>query len=338
MVFDMTASTNSRKLMLLNPEFPKDINTTVIRGQTVSATFEAKILEHGRPADYTYQWYVNGTAVDGATGESYTKDDLTDTATYSVYCEVTNKKGTAQTRTATLNVEQYYTPVLNSSYPSDVAIEDGKSVTCNIEITTDGNPKDYTYQWYKNGSAVSGATGSSYTFTPDSTEKPNVYCEVKNSAGTVTSRTATITVIQYLYKEGNLYSSVSGGWNTVKDDNGTITFKEGYINKTYVGAEKRFTSIYSGKAINVTYYDKLVMNVNSTDTTYAINVGLCKSPSKSTTVSTVSANMAAQAGSKKVSSTRFDIVVDISTLSGNYYVQDYTGGASYHIFNIRLER
>ena len=338
MLFDMTANNNVRKLMVLNPEFPKDVTTTVIRGQTASATFETQILEHGKPAEYTYQWYVNGNAVEGATGESYTKDDLTDTATYSVCCEVTNKKGTVQTRIATLNVEQYYTPVLNSSYPSDVTIENGKSVTCNVEIATDGNPKDYTYQWYKNGSAVSGATGSSYTFTPGSTEKPDVYCEVTNSAGTVTSRTATITVIQYLYKEGNLYSSVSGGWNTVKEDNGTITFKEGYINKTYVGVEKRYSSIYSGKAINVTNYDKLVMTVNSTDTTYAINVGLCKSPSKSTTVSTVSANMAAQAGSKKVSSTRFDIVVDISTLSGNYYVQDYTGGASYHIFNIRLER
>ena len=341
MVFDMTASTNSRKLMLLNPEFPKDINTTVIRGQTVSATFEVKILEHGRPADYTYQWYVNGTAVDGATGESYTKDDLTDTATYFVYCEVTNKKGTAQTRTATLNVEQYYTPVLNSSYPSDVAIEDGKSVTCNIEIATDGNPKDYTYQWYKNGSAVSGATGSSYTFTPGSTEKPNVYCEVKNSAGTVTSRTATITVIQYLYKEGNLYSSVSGGWDTNKAKNGTITFKETYINKTYEGdptTSFKYTSIYSKKAINATNYNKLVMNVNSTDTTYAIHIGLCKSPSKSTVVNEVEANMAAESLSKKISSTRFDIVVDISKLSGNYYVQEYTGGASYHIFNIRLER
>lgn len=338
MVFDMTASTNSRKLMLINPEFPKDVTTTVIRGQTASATFEAKILKHGRPAEYTYQWYVNGTTAEGATGENYTMDNLTDSATYSVYCEVTNKKGTVRTRTATLEVEQYYTPVLNSNYPANVAIENGKSVTCEVMIATDGNPKDYTYQWYKNGSAVSGATGSSYTFTPGTTEKPNVYCEVTNSAGTVTSRTATITVIQYLYKEGDLCSGVSGGWNTVKADNGTITFKEGYINKTYSTVEKRYTSIYSGKAIDVTNYDKLVMNVNSTDTTYAINVGLCKSPSESTAVSTVSANMAAQAGSKKVSSAKFDIAVDISNLSGNYYVQDYTGGASYHIFNIRLER
>jgi hypothetical protein len=334
----MTASTNSRKLMLINPEFPKDVTTTVIRGQTASATFEAKILEHGRPAEYTYQWYVNDLSIPGATGESYTLTGLGETVTSTVFCEVTNKKGTVRTRTATLNVEQYYTPVLNSSYPQNVTVENGKSVTCNVSIATAGNPDSYTYQWYKNGIAVSGATSSSYTFTPSSSEKPTVYCTVTNSAGTVTSRTATITVVLYLYKQGDLCTSVSGGWKSQKADNGTITFKEDYVNKTYSGSDLRYTSIYSGKAISVTNYSKLIMRINSTDTTYAINIGLCKSPSTSTTVATVADNMAARAGTKTVSSSQFDISVDISSLSGNYYVQEYTGGASYHIFNIRLER
>ena len=329
MLFDLTANSNVRKLMILDENYPKDVSTTVIKGNTTSATFEAVIAEHGKPAEYTYQWYVDDEAVEGATEFTFTKDGLSETKTYTVYCEVTNKKGTIRTRTATLNVEQYYTPVLNSSYPANATIENGKSVTCKVTIATDGNPKDYTYQWYKNGSAVSGATGSSYTFTPGSTEKPTVYCKVTNSAGTVTSRTATITIIQYLYKEGNLYSSISGGWDTNKAKNGTITFKETYINKTYDGdptTSFKYTSIYSKKAINVTNYNKLVMNVSSFDTTYAIHIGLCKSPSKSTVVNEVEANMAAESLSKKVSSTRFDIVVDISKLSGNYYVQEYTGG------------
>ena len=191
MVFDMTASTNSRKLMLLNPEFPKDITTIVTRGQTASVTFEAKILEHGRPADYTYQWYVNETPVQGATDAVYIRDVSESSDSEKVYCAVSNKKGTLNTRVANLTV--LYTPVLNESYPSNATVDTGKSVTCSVTIKEDGNPASYTYQWYKNGSKISGATSSSYTFTPNAVGSTTFYCEVTNSAGTVTSRTATIT-------------------------------------------------------------------------------------------------------------------------------------------------
>lgn len=213
MVFDMTASTNSRKLMLINPEFPKDVTTTVIRGQTASATFEAKILEHGRPAEYTYQWFVDGVAVEGATDFSFTKDDLTDSATYSVYCEVSNKKGTVATRVATLDVTQLYTPTLDPNYPQNITIAIHNSITCKVAFTEEGNPAECTYQWYKDGSAISGATKSSYTFTPTDAATIKLYCEVTNSVGIVRSRTATVNVTYlYLFNSGDQCTDITGGW------------------------------------------------------------------------------------------------------------------------------
>jgi hypothetical protein len=53
-----------------------------------------------------------------------------------------------------------------------------------------------SYQWYKNGAAVSGATASSYT-TPATTSADNgatFYVVVSNSYGSATSSAATLTV------------------------------------------------------------------------------------------------------------------------------------------------
>ena len=62
-------------------------------------------LVDGKPAEYTYQWYVNNSAVSGATSSTYTKTGLTSVDTYSVYCNVTNKAGTVKSRVATLAVK-----------------------------------------------------------------------------------------------------------------------------------------------------------------------------------------------------------------------------------------
>ena len=216
MLFDLSANTSARKLMILDANYPKDVSKTVIKGNTTSATFEVRIAEDGKPAEYTYQWYVNDKVVSGATGASYTMSDLYETATYKIFCKVTNKKGTVTSRTATLKVTQYYTPTLNGSYPENASVTVHDSVTLSAVISTHGNPKDYTYQWYKNGSAISGATGSTYTYTTSGVGSATFYCKVKNTAGTVTTRTATVTAnALYLFKNGDECAGVTGGWGWV---------------------------------------------------------------------------------------------------------------------------
>ena len=190
----------SYELPVLDANYPQDVNLTVIEGNTTSATFNVSIEVAGKPAEYTYQWYVNGSAVSGATNASYTKSDLSSSATYSVYCEVTNKAGVVTSRVATLKVDQYYTPTLNNSYPANTSktyITGGTaSASFSVIVATAGNPSNYTYQWYVNNSAVSGATGSTYNWS--GTEGTyNIYCKVTNAAGSVDSRTATLSVTRY---------------------------------------------------------------------------------------------------------------------------------------------
>ena len=317
---NLRRSGNPKKLPILNANYPQDVTTTVIKGNTTSATFTAVISEAGNPASYTYQWYVNGSAVSGATGSSYTMSGLSETAAYSVYCEITNKAGTVQTRAASLKVTQYYTPVLNTSYPANVTgATVGGSATFKVTIATAGNPASYTYQWYVNGSAVNGATGATYTRSNLTLGTYTVYCKVTNAAGTAQSRTATLTCTkQYLYNSGDLCTSLTGGWvvkNKATFTNGASYFTAKESDEDYVGY------IGTSKTIDLT-------KINSIKITYSFNGGNSSAglfvqnttfPTTGTT--SWSKNVAFVQTTKTGSlSTYTTVTLDTSALSGFYTV------------------
>lgn len=87
-------------------------------------------------------------------------------------------------------------PVLDSSLPTDVSISATNSATFKVSILKDGMPKEYTYQWYEDGEAIPEANADTYTrnTTKNDGGKHMIYCTVTNKAGTITSRTATLTV------------------------------------------------------------------------------------------------------------------------------------------------
>ena len=79
----------SYKLPTLDSSYPKDV--TVTAALSGSTSFSVSIAEHGKPAEYTYQWYFDGKAVSGATGSTYTISDLKTAGSHTIYCEVGNK-------------------------------------------------------------------------------------------------------------------------------------------------------------------------------------------------------------------------------------------------------
>ena len=173
------------------------------------ATFSVEAT--GTP-DPTYQWQKNGanvTAGEGATSNTYTTPATTiadDGAKFSVV--VSNSAGTVSSKEAVLSVNA---PASIATQPANKAVVAGQ--TASFSVTAAGTGP-FTYQWKRGGVNVSagvGGTTSTYT-TPTTvvaTDHNAVFTvEVRNSAGTVTSSSATLSVFATRYIE---VANASGG-------------------------------------------------------------------------------------------------------------------------------
>lgn len=100
----------------------------------------------------SYQWWLNGSPIDGATSQTYV---ATGAGTYSV--NVSDAFGCSGTSDG-LEVSVNSSPVVSISPSGAVDICEGSTQT--FTATAD---EDVGYQWMINGSPISGATESTYT-------------------------------------------------------------------------------------------------------------------------------------------------------------------------------
>lgn len=167
------------QLPVLDSSYPQ--NVTVVAAASRSATFAVQISQPGTPAEYTYQWYKNGSAISGATGASVTLSGLTAAASHTVYCVVANKAGTVTSRVATLTVKDWKPAYTYTG--SSTLIDDGNyrwrirfltSGTLTFSSLGNGSSIDVFLLGggggtYENGSsAASGGGGGGYTRTGSS--------------------------------------------------------------------------------------------------------------------------------------------------------------------------
>ncbi|PTX91566.1 immunoglobulin domain-containing protein [Opitutus sp. ER46] len=141
----------------------------------------------------TYQWRRDGTAIAGATTSvlSLTAVTLADAAGYSVV--VSNSQGSATSQTATLTVNAAVAPVLYPSYPNDQTVMVGNSVSFGYSLNAGSSP--FAIQWYKNGTAIPGATTTPLLINNIAlADAGNYSVKVSNAAGSATSREAVLTV------------------------------------------------------------------------------------------------------------------------------------------------
>src|SRR5271155_3281632 len=164
-------------------------SVTVTAGQTATFTVVAS-----GTAPLTYQWQLNGAAISGATGTSYTTPATTTANSGSKYVVVvTNSTGSATSNAGTLTVNPAPVAPSISTQPASVTVTAGQTATFTVVAS---GTAPLTYQWQQNGAAISGATASSYT-TPATTTADNgstFVVVVTNSAGNATSSAATLTV------------------------------------------------------------------------------------------------------------------------------------------------
>jgi hypothetical protein len=153
-------------------------------GSSVSFT----VVATGTPAP-TYQWYLGGAPLSGATSATLTMANVQPANAGSYVVVVTNSLGTVTSKAATLTVAA---PPAITTQPQSQTLLAGSSVTFKVVAT--GNPAP-TYQWSLNGTPLAGGTRASLTLTNVAAANDGTYTvTITNSKGSVTSAGAILTV------------------------------------------------------------------------------------------------------------------------------------------------
>lgn len=181
----LTACISAFVLWLTPTSFSATANCTV--GQSVTFTVSAD-----GTAPFSYQWYKGTSAIAGATSDTYSIAALATADAANYYAVVTNAAGSTNSDVAQLNVSPATVAPSITSQPTGQTVTVGQNATFSVTATGSGV---LGYQWKKNGASISGATSSSLTVSSvSSTDAANYSVTVSNSAGSITSNDATLTV------------------------------------------------------------------------------------------------------------------------------------------------
>lgn len=154
-----------------------------------SVTLQVTVI--GTPP-LTYQWTKNGQVIADANGPTYTFPNpaLTDTGVL-FRVSVTNGLGTATSQNMLLTVAAVPPQFTVQPLPRTVAVGD----TASFNVAVAGS-KPMTFQWYRNGTPISNATGMSYTTPAVSLSDSGATFSViaNNPTGNVSSQTVALTV------------------------------------------------------------------------------------------------------------------------------------------------
>lgn len=181
-----TATSNAVAITVIPSVIPS-ISITAPQTTTCpggSITFSSTAANEG--AQPIYQWQINGTDIPGENNTSYTASSLSNGDIIS--CELTSSASCA-------------TPA--SIISDSIIVTVSTSVIASVSVTTpqtnicSGTPVTFTaaptnggsspaYQWYLNGNAISGETGTSYTSgTLNNTDA--IICEMVSNANCLSS-------------------------------------------------------------------------------------------------------------------------------------------------------
>ncbi|KQX07572.1 MULTISPECIES: hypothetical protein [unclassified Leifsonia] len=165
------------------------------------------------PTSYTYRWYRGSTVISGATGSSYTQkpDDIGAIVTASV----TAVRDGVESRSYRSATAAKTTGAFTGSAVPTVSGEPfvARTLTAKPSTAWVPTPTSYTYQWYRNGTAIARATAKTYVVaTADKGSKLTVRVTAVKSG--VTSRSgvsaATATIASLKSFTGTALPTVKG--------------------------------------------------------------------------------------------------------------------------------
>jgi len=156
----------------------------------VGSSIRLEIIAAGSPYP-SIQWQKNGVDVIGANEPvlNISRALLSDAGSYRVI--LSSASGRFVSKTITVTVLPILTPTITTQ-PSSSSVTAGSAASFSVAAS---GTAPLSYQWRKDGVAISGATSSTYSIGSTSTSDAGSYTVVvANSAGSATSNAATLTV------------------------------------------------------------------------------------------------------------------------------------------------
>ena len=178
-----------------------------------SVTYTSSVS--GGSAPYSFQWYLEGTAVSGATSSSWTFAPATSQpiGNYTVYVVITDSfMYSAQSNSATVSVAP---PLTVQVLPTSVSMLVGQTVTF-MAVNSSGGYPPYNYQWYLDQNPVSGAISDTWSFTPAAIGIYYVYVKISDATNNIAHSDSARIVV----------SSVPVGGYSISQQKETSSSKE----------------------------------------------------------------------------------------------------------------
>lgn len=159
------------------------VNTTLYEGKGTTFTMS---VTSSRPVTYT--WLKNGSVIGSGSSLSISNATLSSAGTYS--CRATDTIATINCSSFTLSINQI---VRITQQPTSQMLNEGGSASLSVSAT---GTAPISYQWYRNGSAISGATSNTLSFASTIMDNAGAYyCRVSNPGSTVNSASATLSIV-----------------------------------------------------------------------------------------------------------------------------------------------
>jgi hypothetical protein len=187
------SATSSTATLTVNPAVVAPSITTQPASQTVTAGANVTFtVAASGTAPLSYQWKKSGANISGATSTSLALSGVTSADAGSYTVQVSNSAGSATSGTATLTVSPVVAAPSITTQPASQTVTAGANVTFTVAAS---GTAPLGYQWKKNGGNIAGATSTSLALSGVTSAEAGSYTvQVSNSAGSVTSGTATLTV------------------------------------------------------------------------------------------------------------------------------------------------
>jgi len=209
-----------------NPAAPMITTQPAPPSQTVSVGANVQYSVGASGSGLSYQWLKDGNPIVGNTTATTANLQLnnvqtTDTGVYSV--NVINAGGTTPSNPVNLTVTSGPTdppPVINNQPQNTTAV-----VGTNPSLSVTATGPNMTYQWFKNGNLIGGATNPTLNFTNVQTSDTADYTvNVSNGGGTIPSDSARLTVVSAM--SATAFEPINNSTGICTDKPLSITFDQ----------------------------------------------------------------------------------------------------------------